>query len=156
MKKHQYRTFLRWTGNSGQGTATYQSYRRRHEISGPGKATTIAASSDAHFRGDADRYNPEELLVAALSSCHMLAYLHLCAAGGVVVTAYEDDASGEMVEDPDGGGHLTGVVLRPRVTVTAEPDREKALHLHEQAGNLCFIARSVRFPVTHEPVIATV
>lgn len=147
---------MRWTGNSGQGTATYQSYGRQHEINGPGKATTIDGSSDAHFRGNAERYNPEELLVAALSSCHMLAYLHLCAVGGVVVTAYEDEATGEMVEDPDGGGHLTGVVLRPRVTVTAESDGGKALELHEQAGNLCFIARSVRFPVTHEPAIATV
>jgi organic hydroperoxide reductase OsmC/OhrA len=154
MKEHQYRTTLRWTGNTGQGTASYGSYSRNHEFSGNGKAQALPGSSDAHFRGDASRYNPEELLVAALSSCHLLSYLHLCAVNGVVVTAYEDDASGTMIEDPDGGGHLTGVVLRPRVSISPESDKEKALHLHHEAGNLCFIARSVNFPVSHMPTVS--
>src|SRR4051794_15799765 len=153
MKTHQYRTTLRWTGNTGEGTATYASYSRNHEISGAGKTVTLPASSDTHFRGEGSRYNPEELLVAALSSCHMLAYLHLCAVNGVVVTAYEDEAHGTMQEDADGGGHLTQVMLRPRVTITGSSDREKAVHLHEEAGRLCFIARSVNFPVCHEPAI---
>ncbi|MDP9171700.1 MAG: OsmC family protein [Acidobacteriota bacterium] len=155
LTRHQYKTTLRWTGNSGTGTSGYKAYSRRHEITGAGKPAAIPGSSDPHFRGSAERYNPEELLVASLSACHMLSYLHLCAVGGVVVTAYEDDASGEMIEHPDGGGDFAGVVLRPRVTITPESDPAKALHLHEEAGRLCFIARSVRFPVTHEPTIQT-
>jgi organic hydroperoxide reductase OsmC/OhrA len=152
VKKHHYRTSVRWTGNSAGGTTSYNAYGRQHEVSGPGKSITIPGSADPHFRGDPERYNPEELLVASLSACHMLSYLHLCAVGGVVVTAYEDDAAGEMIEETE-GAQFSGVILRPRVTITPESDRGKALHLHEEAGRLCFIARSVRFPVAHEPTI---
>lgn len=154
MKQHDYRTTLRWTGNTGEGTRTYSSYSRNHEFSGNGKSQPLPGSSDPHFRGDGDRYNPEELLVAALSSCHLLSYLHLCAVNGVVVTGYEDDASGTMIEDSDGGGHMTEVVLRPVVTIAPGSDREKALHLHHDAARLCFIARSVNFSLRHEPQIA--
>lgn len=153
MKRHEYRMRLDWTGNTGDGTASYASYSRNHELAGESKSAVVPGSSDRYFRGDSSRYNPEEMLVGALSSCHLLAYLHLCAVNNVVVMAYRDEASGEMVEDTDGGGHFTRVLLRPRVTVTEASDREKALHLHHEAGKLCFIARSVNFPVEHEPVI---
>ncbi len=152
-REHLYRTTMRWTGNTGTGTSDYRAYSRDHEWSCAGKVAPVPGSSDAHFRGDATRYNPEELLVAALSNCHLLAYLHLCAVNGVVVTAYEDDASGTMVEAEDGGGRFTGVELRPLVTITAASDRARALDLHEEAAKLCFIARSVNFPVTHSPRI---
>lgn len=154
MKKHDYTTHMRWTGNRGTGTSGYRDYGRDHEIAAPLKATTIAGSSDAHFRGDAARYNPEDLLVASLSACHMLSYLHLCALNNVVVTAYEDDAIGTMIENPDGSGEFAEVMLRPRVTLTPASDRTKAMDLHEEAGKLCFIARSMNFPVRHEPVIS--
>ena len=154
MKKHQYTTTLRWTGNRGTGTSGYKAYGRDHEITGPSKAATLPGSSDPHFRGDASRYNPEDLLVAALSACHMLSYLHLCAVNHVVVMAYEDDAAGTMAENSDGSGEFTEVTLRPRVTITAASDAGKALELHEDAGKLCFIARSVNFPVHHAPVIS--
>jgi organic hydroperoxide reductase OsmC/OhrA len=154
MNRHEYKTTLRWTGNLGTGTSTYRAYSRNHEITAPGKATLLQGSSDAHFRGDASRYNPEDLLVASLSACHMLSYLHLCAINNVVVTAYHDDATGTMAGNPDGSGQFTEVVLHPRVTVTPESDTATALHLHEEAGNLCFIARSVNFPVRHEPFIS--
>jgi organic hydroperoxide reductase OsmC/OhrA len=112
----------------------------------------IAASSDAAFRGDRARWNPEELLVAALSSCHQLAYLHLCAVAGIVVVDYVDHAEGWMEETPDGAGQFTRVMLRPKVTVAAG-DSAKAKELHHEAHEKCFIARSVNFPVENEAEI---
>jgi len=152
-KEHIYETDLIWTGNLGNGTKTYKGYSRAHEISIEGKPV-IVGSSDPHFNGDASRYNPEELLVAALSACHMLYYLHLCADAGVVVTDYKDTASGKMIETPDGGGHFTEVILKPRVVITKESDAEKAEELHHKAHELCFIANSVNFPVRAEPTIS--
>jgi organic hydroperoxide reductase OsmC/OhrA len=153
MKTHQYQTTLRWTGNLGKGTADYRAYSRNYQIDGEGKVAAISGSSDPHFRGDATRYNPEELLVASLSACHMLSYLHLCAVNSIVVTGYEDAASGTMEESPDGSGRLTSVVLRPAVTITPESDPEKARSLHADAHRLCFIANSVNFPVTHKAAV---
>ena len=154
MSKHEYTTHIRWTGNEGTGTSEYRAYGRNHEITAPKKSAPIAGSSDPHFRGEAARYNPEDLLIASLSACHMLSYLHLCAINDVVVTAYEDEALGTMRENKDGSGEFTEVLLRPRVTLTAASDRTKAMQLHEEAGKLCFIARSVNFPVRHEPTIS--
>ncbi len=151
MAEDIYETSLRWTGDRGEGTADYRAYGREHLISAPGKPD-LAGSADPAFRGDADRWNPEELLVAALSACHMLMYLHLCADAGVVVTGYEDDASGVMVMAADGGGDFREVVLRPRVTIAAADMIATGEALHERASTLCFIARSVNFPVRHEPV----
>lgn len=151
-RAHRYAVTVHWTGNAGTGTSAYRGYRRDHEIAAAGKPV-IPGSSDPQFRGDVARWNPEELLVAALSACHQLAYLHLCAVAGVVVTAYEDHAEGTMVEDADGGGHFTRAVLHPQVSVNADSDRALALSLHEKAHALCFIARSVGFPVECEPVV---
>ncbi|WP_037906672.1 OsmC family protein [Actinacidiphila yeochonensis] len=150
--QHTYRTDLTWTGNLGTGTDTYRSYRRTHEVAAPG-LPAISGSADPHFRGDADRWNPEQLLLAALSQCHLLSYLHVCAVGGVVVTAYTDQASGTMVETGDGGGRFTEAVLRPVVQVASADMAEQAIALHERAHHLCFIANSVNFPVRHEPVV---
>lgn len=152
MEEHSYSIEMRWTGNDGQGTQTYRTYRRDHVIRAEGKPE-ISGSSDPAFRGDRARYNPEELLVAALSSCHMLSYLHMCAINDVVVTAYEDHASGTMQERPDGSGVFTRVVLRPRVTITSASDPAKAQTLHHEAHEKCFIANSVNFPVENEPEI---
>lgn len=149
--EHRYTTTLRWTGNRGEGTANYRGYARDHLIEAAGKPA-IAGSSDPHFRGDATRWNPEELLVASLSSCHQLWYLHLCAEAGVVVVAYEDRAEGVMIEQSDGGGAFARVTLHPRVTIRAG-DAQAARELHHRAHALCFIARSVDFPVECEPVI---
>jgi organic hydroperoxide reductase OsmC/OhrA len=149
VKRHNYEIRLDWTGNSGEGTRTYRGYRRDHTITGAGKPQ-LAGSSDPAFRGDPSRYNPEELLVASLSACHMLSYLHVCAVNGVVVTDYTDDAVGTMEETADGGGAFTEVTLRPTVTIAAGSGEEKAKSLHEEAQRLCFIANSVKFPVRHE------
>ena len=153
-KMHSYAARVTWSNATGSGTTTYKAYSRDHVISADGKPD-IAASSDPAFRGDASRYNPEDLLVGSISSCHMLWYLHLASAAGVVVTGYVDDASGTMVEDAKTGGRFTSVTLRPRVTIAHGSDPGKALAAHESAHRMCFIANSVNFPVTCEPTIAT-
>ena len=140
-----------WTGDLGTGTSGYRAYKRDHEISVFNRPP-ILASSDASFRGDPSRYNPEEMLVASLSSCHMLWYLHLCADAGIVVTSYHDDATGTMTETEEGGGQFTAVLLRPRVRIKAGGNRDLATSLHERARHLCFVANSVNFPVACQPV----
>ncbi|MDB4876814.1 MAG: peroxiredoxin [Gemmatimonadetes bacterium] len=150
MTTHRYTLRVTWTGNAGTGTSDYRGYERTHEIAAAGKPV-IAGSSDPNFRGDATRYNPEELLVASLSSCHMLWYLHLASNVGIVVTDYVDDPVGTMREAPDGSGRFTSVVLRPTVTVRAGTNPIVAGELHHRAHSLCFIANSVNFPVECEP-----
>ncbi len=152
---HSFQISTKWTGNNGQGTADYRSYRRDHEITGAAKSASIAGSSDPAFRGDASRYNPEELLIASLSACHLLWVLHLCAEAGIVVTDYEDDATGAMALHSDGGGQFRRVVLRPRVTITDPARIAEAQALHARAHQLCFIARSVNFLVEHQPTVLT-
>jgi organic hydroperoxide reductase OsmC/OhrA len=152
MKHHAYEVRIDWTGNDGEGTKTYRGYRRDHTITSKGKPR-IQGSSDPSFRGDPTRYNPEELLVASLSSCHMLWYLHLCSAHQVTVLEYCDAAYGVMEEHDDGAGEFVRVVLKPTVRISAGNDRTKALALHSEAHHLCFIARSVRFPVDIVPEI---
>ncbi|MVM31425.1 OsmC family peroxiredoxin [Spirosoma sp. HMF4905] len=149
-KQHQYALTTTWTGNKGEGTSTYRSYERSHTIS-VGNKPDLLGSSDPSFRGDKTKYNPEELLVASLSSCHMLSYLHLCAVAGVVVIEYIDNATGVMTETPDGGGHFTEVTLYPTIIVAEESMIAKANELHHQANKLCFIANSCNFPVHHQP-----
>ena len=150
MKKHQYSIQMRWTGNQGTGTSSYRAYSRDHEYFFPGKKGPIPGSSDPAFRGDPTRYNPEELLLASLSSCHMLWFLHFCSQKGVNVVEYTDDPTGEMVEDKDGSGRFTSVTLRPRVRVGEEAMLKEIDALHHRAHQYCFIANSVNFPVGHE------
>jgi len=149
-KKHYYNLTIRWTGNNGTGTNSYRAYERTHRIQGKDKAE-ILCSSDGSFRGDKTRYNPEELLVAAISSCHMLWYLHLCADAGVIVVDYTDEASGVMQETENGSGYFTEITLFPKVIVKDASMIEKADTLHSKANEYCFIANSVKFPVHHRP-----
>ena len=153
-KTHTYQTTVRWTGNQGSGTSAYRAYSRNHEISAAGKPV-VPASSDPAFNGDPGRYNPEDLLVASLSSCHMLWYLHLCAVNKVVVLEYDDNATGIMEETADGGGHFVEVTLRPTIALTAQSDRDTALRLHRDAHEKCFVANSVNFPVRIQPEFRT-
>jgi organic hydroperoxide reductase OsmC/OhrA len=152
MKQHHYKLTLSWTGNKGQGTNGYKSYERSHEILIDGKAT-IAGSSDLSFLGDETKHNPEELLLASISSCHMLWYLHLCSDAGIVVTHYTDHATGTMVETANGGGRFETVVLHPSVTIDNGALIDKAHALHSRANELCFIANSVNFKIEHKPSI---
>lgn len=150
--EHRYRLRTEWTGNRGTGTSGYRDYDRDTTIAAAGKPDLLA-SSDKPFRGDPSRWNPEDLLLAALSECHLLSYLHACVSAGVVVTAYHDDASGVMLEDGRGGGAFAEVTLRPSVTVADAGMVEAALRAHDQAHEWCFIANSVNFPVRHEATI---
>lgn len=148
---HSYETVVTWTGNRGTGTSGYRDYDRDHDVTADGPAP-IAGSADPTFRGDPARWNPEQLLLAALAQCHMLSYLALCARHGVVVTGYVDRAHGTMAQEGD-GGHFTSAVLRPVVRVASAAMVGKATALHHEAHESCFIASSVNFPVTHEPTV---
>jgi organic hydroperoxide reductase OsmC/OhrA len=150
-KHHQYPVEVVWTGNQGTGTKSYQGYGRGHDIRVAGKPV-IGGSSDTAFRGDGTKHNPEDLLVASVSSCHMLWYLHLASVAGVIVTNYVDAAVGTLVDRGD-DGRFTEVVLRPVVTITADSDPVRAAAVHEDAHHACFIANSVNFPVRCEPRI---
>jgi organic hydroperoxide reductase OsmC/OhrA len=154
-RTHRYQVDVTWTGNLGAGTHGYGGYSRAHEVRAAGRSSTIPGSADAAFRGDPERWNPEELLVAALAQCHMLWYLHLCAVEGIVVTAYVDHADGHLAETAGGGGHFVDVTLRPEVTIATPELADRAVRLHEAAHQKCFIANSVNFPVVHEPVVRT-
>ena len=151
-KTHDYKAHLVWDGNLGTGTTSYQGYGRKYRLQIDGKPDIIG-SADPMFRGDANAYNPEDLFVAALSSCHLLSYLALCARSKINVIAYEDNASGTLKLTPNGGGIFESVTLRPTVTLAPGSDEKKAAELHEQAHDLCFIAASVKIPILHEPRI---
>lgn len=150
-EQHEYSSMLVWTGARVGPTATYQSYSREYEVRS-GDKPPIRSSADPHFRGDSTLYNPEELLVAALSGCHLLSYLADCARAGVHVVAYQDEALGTMGLK-DGKMRFTDVLLRPRVTVAKGTDVDRARALHEKAHEGCFVASSVNFPVRHEATI---
>jgi organic hydroperoxide reductase OsmC/OhrA len=149
MKSHSYNVNVQWTGNTGKGTESYRAYERAHEISVEGKKI-IEASSDPSFRGDKSKYNPEEMFVASLSSCHMLWFLHVCSEASVIVLEYSDAAVGKMEESADGNGRFSEVILHPRVKVKESWMIEKIDSLHEKANAFCFIANSCNFPVKHE------
>ncbi|WP_417561998.1 OsmC family protein [Microbacterium sp.] len=151
--EHTYRLHTAWTGNRGTGTTGYRDYDRSVTISADGRPDLLA-SADRTFHGDGSRWNPEDMLVAALSECHLLSYLHAAVKAGVVVTGYDDDASGVMTEDGRGGGAFTEVVLRPRVTVAEASMVDAATSAHRQAHEWCFIANSVNFPVRIEPGVS--
>lgn len=152
-RTHSYRTKLEWSGNLGTGTSDYRAYSRNHLLTAEGKPAAIEGSSDATFRGDRTRYNPEELLVASISACHMLWVLHLCAQAGIVVTAYSDCATGIMAENPDGSGQFTSATLRPVLTLADSARCGELAHVHERAHEMCFISRSLNFPVSIEPEV---
>ncbi|TAE60255.1 MAG: OsmC family peroxiredoxin [Bacteroidetes bacterium] len=151
-KIHSYSAHIVWTGNLGAGTQNYTSYGRDFTVSIKNKPPLLG-SADAAFRGDAARYNPEELLLASLSSCHMLWYLHFCADAGITVLSYSDVCSGAMAEKANGSGYFTKVLLQPAVIITDASKVEQAIHLHEKANQYCFIANSVNFPVLHKPTV---
>lgn len=148
---HYFEISCTWQGNRGTGTSGYRDYGRELELTAVGKKP-IAGSAAKAFHGDADRWNPEELLIAALAQCHMLSFLHTAVLYGVVVTDYRDGASGVMELDTDGGGQFTLVTLKPVVTIADPGQAGMMAELHNEAAEKCFIARSMNFPVLHEPV----
>lgn len=149
--EHHYAIHTVWTGNRGSGTSGYRDYGRDHTVSADG-LPDILGSADATFHGDKTRWNPELLLLTALSECHMLSYLHVAVNHGLTVTGYTDSAVGTMVLNPDGSGQFSSVTLRPQVELADPSQAALAKELHHEASQKCFIARSMNFPVTHEPV----
>ena len=151
---HEFPVRVEWTGAGESGTGDRKAYTRDYDVLIEGKPA-VAGSSAPAYKGDASRHNPEDMLVAAVSACHMLWYLHLCAAAGITVTAYADDATGRLATHKDGSGEFEEVVLRPRVTLAPGADEAEAESLHARASELCFIARSLSCPVRHDPVFAS-
>jgi organic hydroperoxide reductase OsmC/OhrA len=151
-REHLYSPTVTWTGNTGNGSRSYTYYSRDH-VSAVAGRPEFQGSADPAFRGDPARHNPEDLLVASLSACHMLWYPHLAAEAGVAVTAYSDHPERVMVEDRERGGRFKRVTLRPRVVIESASDTERARELHSEAHARCFIANSLHFPVTCQPEI---
>ncbi len=152
--QHNYSLTVKWTGNTGTGTSNYAAFERSHSIFVTDK-NEILGSSDPAFRGDKTKHNPEDLLLASISSCHMLWYLHLCTTVGIFVINYIDNATGILIETTNGGGKFTEVTLNPIVTITDISMIEKANELHKKANELCFVANSLNFPVYHKPTCIT-
>ncbi len=153
-KSHDYAATVRWTGNRGEGTASYRGYGRDHEIEIDGKPV-VQGSSDAAFLGDSTRWNPEDMLVASISTCHMLWFLHLASDAGWVVQSYEDKARATMQMNPDGSGQFSSATLHPHVTISAG-DPALLDDLHHRAHETCFIARSLNFEIGCEATVETV
>jgi organic hydroperoxide reductase OsmC/OhrA len=151
-RSHAYHAELVWEGNTGEGTTRYDAYQRCYRVLVAGKPE-LRGSADPAFRGDASLHNPEDLFLAAISSCHMLTYLALCAREGISVLDYRDHAAGELVLDVAGGGRFESVTLRPEVTLANPLEQERALQLHALAHQRCFIASSCSVPITHQAVI---
>lgn len=150
LRDHEYKLQILWTGNRGSGTMDYRSYDRDFTVSSKDKPT-LSGSSGSVFNGDKTAYCPEDLLVAAVSSCHMLWYLHLCADNEIVVIDYKDDAYGLMHEENDGSGYFTKIVLNPEISISRKSNIEKAKALHTEAHKMCFIANSLKCPIHFEP-----
>jgi organic hydroperoxide reductase OsmC/OhrA len=151
-KTHDYAARLVWTGNLGSGTATYPGYSREYAVSVEGKLD-LRGSADPMFRGDPELYNPEDLFVVAISSCHMLSYLALCARKGISVTSYEDSAKGTLLLTSDGGGYFEQVTLSPQVTIADGARHAEAIALHEDAHSQCYIASSCKCPIHHMAIV---
>jgi len=153
MTEHTYNVNVEWTGNLGQGTSGYQTYKRDYTLSS-GDKLPIFGSSDPAFLGDPKKWNPEDLLVASASACHKLWYLHLCAVNNIQVVSYFDSAQGSMIDQhPTKKGHFTEILLKPIIYITAQSDIKRAFQLHDDAHHECFIANSLNFPVRCTPTI---
>lgn len=150
-REHKYSLSVKWTGNKGSGTSGYRDYERSHIISAENKEDIIC-SSDPAFRGDITKYSPEELLLGAVSGCHMLWYLHLCADSGIVVVEYVDNPVGILTESDDGSGCFSEITLNPVISITNKSVINRANELHKRANELCFIANSCNFIINHKPI----
>lgn len=151
---HTYTTHIEWTGNTGQGTKTYKGYDRTWNVAVPGKPV-IPCSNDPLLGGDPTLMNPEDLLLSSLSACHMLWYLHLASQSGLIVSSYTDTPEGHAEVAPTGAGRFLSATLHPQITLQPGADLAEAEAIHHRIHDVCFIARSVNFPVTYAPVFAT-
>jgi organic hydroperoxide reductase OsmC/OhrA len=148
MGEAHYHAKLVWSGGALGPTKSVDSYSREFRAELEGKPP-LRGSADPAFHGDPALYNPEDLLLSALSACHMLSYLAVCAHAGIVVLSYEDAAVGTLARR-DGKVRFVDVLLRPKVALEPGGNIEKARALHQKAHDICVIVNSVNFPVRHE------
>ncbi len=142
----EHRITLNW--EKGDAPFTYDAYPRNHSIGFKNGQETVIASSSPIYKGDATKADPEDMLVAALSSCHMLSFLAIACKKKLTVTSYEDDAVG-FLEDAAGKLWISRVILQPKVAI--DTDAATLEHIHHLAHEACFIANSVKTEVTVEP-----
>ncbi|ADP78133.1 OsmC family protein [Pseudofrankia inefficax] len=145
---HSYSVTCEWSGSTGVG---YDRYSRAHVGHAPPAATAVRLSSDPAFRGDPSLLNPEQLVVLAAASCQLLAFLAIAARARVDVRDYQDTGSAVMTEDGRGGGAITEITLRPRITVVTDATEERLRRLAQLAHEQCFIAASLNCPVNVSP-----
>ncbi|WP_084399593.1 OsmC family protein [Pseudotamlana agarivorans] len=150
LQNHKFKTHIRWELSEGDSTANPRNFSRNHKVTVPNKAEALKVSAAKAFRGDERCYNPEDLLLSALASCHMMSYLYVCAQHKIEVLSYSDDAEGILEVNTNGSGQFTSVQLKPLVTIKDKSQKDLALSLHEKANKLCFIANSCNFPISHE------
>jgi organic hydroperoxide reductase OsmC/OhrA len=149
--EHHYKLTAVWHGNKGEGTKNVRAYDRSHTVSIAGKPDQFLTTDNAAV-GDKTKLNPEDLLVTAVASCHMLSYLYVCALEGVVITSYRDNATGIMIENETSAGSFKEVTLNPECEVAKESMIERAIELHHKAHEMCYIANSVNFEVKCNPL----
>jgi len=146
--KHIFKAALNWTSNQKQEEKTSRKYAKSHKITIEGKPVLDVSAAKA-FKGDPELYNPEDLLLSSLVSCHMMSYLYVCSQNGIEVLEYSDNAEATLEVSQDGSGRFTEVRLNPKVKIANADKIQEALELHTKANQLCFIANSCNFPVLH-------
>ncbi|AXO80011.1 osmotically inducible protein OsmC [Olleya aquimaris] len=151
--KHTFKAQVNWTINKGESTSNPRTFSRNHKVTIANKVSDLSVSAAKIFRGDDTLYNPEDLLLSALASCHMMSYLYVCAQHNIEVLSYTDDAEGDLEVLASGSGSFKIVRLKPVVTIKNETQKELAQSLHSKANQLCFIANSCNFPILHEAII---
>ncbi|MHC0439686.1 OsmC family protein [Flavobacterium sp. 3-210] len=147
--KHLFKAELNWTSNKNKEVTVAKVYNKTHQIKIEGKPILEVSAAKA-FKGDPELYNPEDLLLSSLVSCHMMSYLYVCSQNGIEVLEYSDNAEATLEVAPDGSGKFTEVILNPKVKISNPDQIELALDLHFKANQLCFIANSCNFSVLHE------
>ena len=145
--KHLFKAELNWISKKEESVLKF--YNKTHQIKIEGKPILEVSAAKA-FKGDPSLYNPEDLLLSSLVSCHMMSYLYVCSQNGIEVLEYSDNAEATLEVSPDGSGRFVEVKLYPKVKISNPDQIEFALELHKKANQLCFIANSCNFPVFHE------
>lgn len=152
--KHLFKAEVKWTSDQKPVDSTKRFYRKSHKIVIEGKPVLNVSAAKA-FKGDPELYNPEDLLLSSLVSCHMMSYLYVCSQNGIEVLEYSDNAEATLEVNPDGSGRFVEVRLKPKVKILNSDKIELAIELHKKANQLCFIANSCNFPILHEASCAT-
>lgn len=147
--KHLFKAEVDWTSNQKPSDSTKRFYSKTHQIIIEGKPVLNVSAAKA-FKGDPELYNPEDLLLSSLVSCHMMSYLYVCAQNDIEVLEYSDNAEATLEVAADGSGRFVAVRLYPKVKISNSDKIELAVELHTKANQLCFIANSCNFPVLHE------